>query len=679
MNLNQWARENIVFGPEEPFPGPYNDEKFPYFPPILDALSDDDPCQVVTIMKSAQLGGTIIIVIFVAVSMITGPIHFMYVQATESAARKWLAEKMGPVLKSVPALRRMFPINSKLAKNTDQEKGTEDGRGKIEALSAQSKDDLAQVSRPKQAQDDLSKWDENAAGDPEEQADDRSRAYEFRKILKVSTPLLWPGCKITRNYRAGSQEVWEVPCPHCGEYQALEWENFKANIDEENPDQSHFTCVHCGCEIHDYHRPKIMPLGRFVARNPKAMPIHRSFYLWTAHSPLQSFGALARKWLRVQGIPSAEQVFMNNDIGLAYEVIGEGAKTEDIRKRSEESHYDFGQVPAGYYVLVLGIDCQDNRVEWTLVAYGRNVRRAVIQTGIIQHHISEDAAKDELDQLIKRKWRNFAGHYLAISCTGIDANYARDDVGEWAKRHSKTKVIMVRGIGKDDLAPLVEVKHEWTKDGKRKPNRYRGRFFHFNANSYKMALYRSIRKITDPLARSHIAFPRGLSDDYCEQVCAEKRVARVGKTGFKKYLWEKDPNQANEGLDMLNQAEAAARRCGVFSVSDEFWDELEKEFGQPAPDAQLDLEDLLTLDGGQSSVGRDAMAATTAAGDDAIEDEEKPEVSALDALQAVLAGRADQKMPIEAELTAGGEVGSESPTLQKMRKLREARQKGRRA
>jgi hypothetical protein len=33
-----------------------------------------------------------------------------------------------------------------------------------------------------------SKWEPNSAGDPETQADNRARAIEFAKILKISTP-----------------------------------------------------------------------------------------------------------------------------------------------------------------------------------------------------------------------------------------------------------------------------------------------------------------------------------------------------------------------------------------------------------------------------------------------------------------------------------------------------------
>src|SRR4029077_20400566 len=49
-----------------------------------------------------------------------------------------------------------------------------------------------QITVDRQVQDDLAKWEMTPAGDPESQADNRSRAIEFAKIFKVSTPLVLP-------------------------------------------------------------------------------------------------------------------------------------------------------------------------------------------------------------------------------------------------------------------------------------------------------------------------------------------------------------------------------------------------------------------------------------------------------------------------------------------------------
>ena len=57
------------------------------------------------------------------------------------------------------------------------------------------------ISFRRQVQDDLSKWENNEAGDPESQADTRSSAYEYdAKIFKVSTPMIKGDCRISDDY-----------------------------------------------------------------------------------------------------------------------------------------------------------------------------------------------------------------------------------------------------------------------------------------------------------------------------------------------------------------------------------------------------------------------------------------------------------------------------------------------
>jgi hypothetical protein len=110
----------------------------------------------------------------------------------------------------------------------------------------------------RQVQDDLSKWEMNAAGDPESQADSRSRAHELAKILKASTPLVLPECRITKSFEAGSQEYPYVPCPHCDEMQVLEWQNMHAALDPTKPEEAHFTCIACGASIEEHHRRQML-------------------------------------------------------------------------------------------------------------------------------------------------------------------------------------------------------------------------------------------------------------------------------------------------------------------------------------------------------------------------------------------------------------------------------------
>src|SRR6516165_5072806 len=171
----EWAKDNIVFSEREsPFPGPFNVDRFPHVVPILAALSPEDP--------------------------------FRVVHPTDDNASRWSKLKLSPMLKGTASLRGLFPEKSRDGSNSVLLKEHRDGLGAILISGANSPSSLSQVTMHRQVQDDLSKWEMNAAGDPESQADSRSRAHEFAKILKASTPLVLPGCRITKSFESGSQE-----------------------------------------------------------------------------------------------------------------------------------------------------------------------------------------------------------------------------------------------------------------------------------------------------------------------------------------------------------------------------------------------------------------------------------------------------------------------------------------
>ena len=230
-----WAETNVVFPEGSPFPGPYNRKKFPYFDEILRALSPDDPCRTVTIKKSAQIGGTVVANIFAGGSLAMDPCDFLYVHPTEENASRWSKIKLTAFIRDTPALKKLFSGVSRDGSDSVLFKQTVDGRGAILISGANSPASLSQVTMRRQVQDDLSKWEMNSAGDPEGQSNSRSRAHAFAKLLKVSTPLIEPGCRISANFEAGSQEMPFVPCPHCGEMQVLEWANMLENLDPAKP------------------------------------------------------------------------------------------------------------------------------------------------------------------------------------------------------------------------------------------------------------------------------------------------------------------------------------------------------------------------------------------------------------------------------------------------------------
>lgn len=592
VDYEAWAIRNITFTERESnFPGPYNPDLFPYFSEILAALSPDDPCRIVTVTKSAQIGGTVLANIFTLGSLDLDPCDFLYVHPTEENARRWSKMKLVPMIRESPRLRDIFPDKSRDASDSVLYKERVDGRGSIQITGANSPSSLSQVSMRRQVQDDLAKWaTDRDAGDPEILADSRSRAFEFAKVFKVSTPLIQPGCRITRNFEAGSQESLQLPCPHCGYYQTLEPENFIANVDDDHPERSCFTCVECGVEIREHHRPEMLRRGRWVAKNPSAKREHRSFTIWSAYSRLQSFERIAREWIAARGLPDREKGVYNDTFGKVYEVKGEAPPWQDLRDRADTVGHRRGSIPEPGIVVSIGVDVQDGWLAWHAVAWSRDGRRYVIDYAHIEGHIDDASTHRLLDQLLASTWRHESGRMLGVDMLAIDGNAWTELVWNWVKRHPASRVIMVRGVAGDRVPLIEQVRKERSRNGK--PLRYSKRFFNFASWILKWSLYRNLVK-ADPLAVGWVGLPSGMSEDYFKELTSERRIEKKNSKGFVEYEWVKDRDQRNEALDTMVQAEAAAVRYGIRDMSPGRWDALTAERATPLPERQLDLEDAL--------------------------------------------------------------------------------------
>ncbi len=590
VDLNKWATDNVSFGSDSPFPGPWNGDLFPFFAEILKALGPEDPCRIVSLKKSAQIGGTIVAQAFMLGTSLQDPGFFLYVHPTESNASRWAKTKLRPMIMKMPSALSAFSYGRN--EGTWDYIERRDMRGGIQVSGASSPASLSMISMKRQVQDDLAKWENDpVAGDPEVLASSRSQAFEEGKIFKNSTPLVWPGCRITRNYRAGSQERFHVPCPSCGVYHSLEWENFV--VDRDNPAKSHFVCPDNGCVIEQRHRRDIVKQGRWIADRPELKASHRSFYVWSAYAPLMSWQRIAEEAIRSEGDPDSEKTFYNDVLGLAYEVQGEAPPYDLLKKRADETGHRRGIIPWGFPLLTLGVDVQGDRLEWHLQGFGPDLRKATVDYGTIDGFIGEEETQKRLDDLIKSTWPNAAGNKIAVDMMAIDGNAYTEDVFDWAKSHSRTKVMVIRGR-RGETAPLIaQVKEERDRKGRKKKRRGRP-FYNLCVSKFKLSLYRNLEK-TDPLQRGYVALASGFDEEWFEQYTSEKRVAKKSKTlgAPPEYVWVKGDGVRNEVLDTAIYGEAAAITKGWRDMPPETWDRLISERETRPDTGQMDLEDLL--------------------------------------------------------------------------------------
>jgi phage terminase large subunit GpA-like protein len=591
VDFKEWASKNILFeGGGAALPGYYNREDFPYYDDILDALGPDDPCRIVSLAKSAQVGATTLANVFLMGTMALDPCNFLFVHPSEENARRWSKQKFAEMLKASPSMKAVFPERSRDQSESILYKETADGRGIIQAASSNSAAGLSQITMRKQVQDDLSKWEVNSAGDPETQADSRSKAFENAKIFKISTPLVMPGCRITNSYNQGSCERYHMPCPRCAHMQVLEWENFKATIRDDAPERAHFTCVSCAEPIEDHHRQAMRRAGKWVAQFPERMRWHRSFHIWTAYSKLQSFELLARDWIAARGNTDTEKVFLNDSVGIAFNAEGDAPPSDKLRERASAARMTRGIVPADGVLLTIGVDCQLHGLHWQAVAWMRDGRRHVVDCGVIGGHISDEFARRDLDALLDRPFVHEQGPRLVADRLCIDGNAYTPDVWEWVKRKPASRVAMVRGVDGEGRATLYDqVKREVDRNGKKIP--WSKRFYNFSTSVMKLDLYRNLPK-DDPIQPGYIGFASDLPDDYFDELTSERRVFTKNRRGFPVYAWTLPEGARNEMLDTHLQAYTAALMRGLRSMTDSEWNHLEALRCQPPAAAQLDFEDL---------------------------------------------------------------------------------------
>lgn len=590
IDYEAWAVRNINFSQREsPFPGPYNADRFRPFAEIFRALGPSDPCRIVTLCCGAQIGKTVIATVFCLGSQDLDPSDFLYVHPTEDNARRWSKLKLAPMIRGSRRLREIFPEKSRDGSDSVLFKERDDQRGSILITGANSPASLSQVSMPRQVQDDLSKWVTNPAGDPEGQADSRSSAFDFAKILKISTPLVLPGCRITRAFEEGSQERLHVACPHCGHDQTLEIEAFLAGLDEANPERSAFVCIECGALIEEHHRAAMLREARWVAANPAMSRYHRSFAFWAAHSPLKSFEFIARSWITARGEPDSEKTWYNDVAGCAYQVKGEAPPAKELRDRAASGHTR-GTIPQGGLIVTAGVDVNGEWLNWQVVAWTRDHRRFVVDYGRIDGAIADAKVWEALDALIASQWRHASGRRVGLDMLAIDGNAWTEDVWTWAKKHPVSRVVMVRGVDGDDKPLLARVKKERSRRTG-KILAYQRRFYNFATSILKWSLYRNLAR-QDPLQAGYVGFPAGLDDRYFDELTAEKRIEKRLKGGLTSFGWDLPSGERNEALDTMIQAEAAAIKFGVRDLPPALWDRLESERATAPPDQQLDFEDV---------------------------------------------------------------------------------------
>lgn len=569
LSLSEWANKYAVLSKETSAQtGRFR--SFAYQDGMMDAITDPAVTQV-SVMKSARVGYTKILDHVVGYYLAHDPSPILIVQPRVEDAEDYSKTEIAPMLRDTPVLAEI--CGDPKAKDSNQTilKKTFANGANLTLVGANSPGGFRRITCRIILFDEVDGYPSGGAGVEGDQIAlgiKRSETFWNRKIALGSTPTVKGTSRIEKAFEESDQRRYYVPCPHCGEFQVLEWGGpetpygIKWDKDENGegiPESAYYVCRHNGCVIHHNEKSGMVKRGEWRATKP--FKGHAGFHIWAGYSlfPNAAWKYLVAEWLRVKNDPLMRQTFINLVLGEPYEDRGEKALSE--KRLLERCEVYAAEVPDGVVVLTAGIDTQDGRFEIEVTGWGRNEESWSIAFDVIEGDLETNEPWQRLDAYLKQVWRRADGRGFTIMAACMDSGgHHTQKVYEFAKERLGRRIWAIKG--------------ESARGGKRSPvwptkkptSKSKASFkpIIIGVNAAKDTI-RGRLHIDPPApgepAASYMHFPADRDLNYFSQLLAERSVLKV--SGGQRYrVWEQLPGRANEALDCRVYSYAAL--CGLF-------------------------------------------------------------------------------------------------------------------
>lgn len=522
----------------------------------MDACSDPNISEVV-VMAGAQLGKTEAILNIIGYHIHHNPCPILVLQPTLDMAQSFSKDRVASgLIRSTPAIRdKVKDPRARDSGNTTLHKVFPGGA--ITMVGANSPSGLA--SRPIRLVlcDEVDRYPSSAGaeGDPISLARKRAATFWNRKIVMVSTPTNDGASRIQDAYEKSDQRKYHVPCKHCHHEQVLKWAGVQ--WEEGQPDTAGYMCEHCGALWNESDRVWSIRNGRWIAsaefKGVAGFAINGLYSPWT---PLADG---VRDFLNVKKNPEQLRVWTNTYLGELWSDPGETIEDYLLADRREEMPF----IPEDVIILTAGVDVQDNRLEISVIGWGRDDESWVISHSTLYGDPSTPQLWTNLDSHLMQQYETESGRRLGIRAACVDSGgHFTNSVYQYAKKNMGRRIFAIKGVGGEGKAIAGRPS---------KNNVAKCPLFPIGVDTVKDLIFARLR-IQEPGA-GYVHFSDSLHDEYFRQLTAEKIVTKYHK-GFKKRMFEKI-RPRNEALDCMVYSIAAYAIIGINVNA--FADKLESE------------------------------------------------------------------------------------------------------
>lgn len=414
--LSDWIEDSLEL-PDAVSALPGKVRLYPYQRGIADAISDP-LIERVTVVKSARIGYTTLLVGALGNHVVNDPAPVLFVLPTEDDCKTFVVSNIEPTFSASPLLTRTLSGDLQ-EKNRNTMLSRRFPGGSLKVVAAKAPRNLRGHNVRILFMDEIDGMEPTVEGSPVRLAEGRTTQFDDRKIIIGSTPVHEETSLVLAAYAKSDQRIFEVPCPECGDFHEVKWKDIQ--WPEGQPQKASWCCPSCGSVIEEGRKPEMVASGRWRATRPEVTG-HAGFRINSLVSPLANarWGKLAEEFLSAKGKPDELQTFINLVLGEGWREGGEEIDHTALAGRAEA--FSLEMLPESVLAVTVGVDVQDDRLEITFVGWSRDGTAHILGHHVIWGLATDNETWRELDDVLKWRFPHPLGGNLGIEASAIDSS-----------------------------------------------------------------------------------------------------------------------------------------------------------------------------------------------------------------------------------------------------------------
>lgn len=532
LTVSEWAdKYRVLDAKSSSRPGKWSNSTTPYLADIMNEFNSIET-EEITFVKPTQVGGTEALQNALGYIVMQDPSPVIIVYPTDKLAESISENRLQPMLKLSPELRKRF-LENRTSKLEIQCEGMY-----VTLVGANSPAGLSSFPIKYVLLDEIDKFPgaSKKEASPIKLSKERTKTYPDRKIFQASTPTLKTGHIWKAKEGSDIEKHYYVPCPQCGDYIELMFKQIKWSQDADlsyadRAETAKYCCQKCGGIIEDRHKGAMLNQGEWrVVRRSSNSPKKVAYWMNTLYSPFVTFKEIAKEFLTTKDDPEEFQNFVNSWLAEPWEDTKLKTNAETVKERQSEIP-EF-TVPDWAVFLTGGVDVQETSLYYTIRAWGKHMTSQLIARGQV-------SSFTDIEKIMNAEFEKENGERMLVQAAGIDSGDQTDEVYDFCSRNSEW-AIPVKGIPKGLHHFRI------SKINKTASSAYGMQLILIDGNQYKDMIASRMKKKNG--SGSWMVF-KGIDDDYANQVTAEHKVNEK-RNGRSVQLWVPKTSHAdNHYLD----------------------------------------------------------------------------------------------------------------------------------